>query len=195
MKAIIFDADGMLLLGERFSSRYSREFGVSMETLSEFFSEKFPACVLGKADLREELKPFLSEWKWKGSVDEFLFYWFKGNYLNPDILSVIADLKLRGVGCYLATNQEKYRAAFIKDVLELGYLLNGCFVSSEIGFKKPQWEFFAHISETLSLIPNDQIFFWDDHVENVDAAREYGFQAELYTDLASFKERIAFFLR
>ena len=190
MKAIIFDADGMLLLGERFSSRYSREFGVPMETLSKFFSEKFPACILGTADLRDELRPFLPEWKWNGEIDELLNYWFRGNYLNQDMLSMAASLRAGGVRCFLATNQEKYRMAYLRHRLGISNILEDCFVSSEIGFKKPQREFFQHISERLSFIPNDQIFFWDDRPENVTAAREFGFQAELYTDPISFKETV-----
>ena len=195
MKTIIFDADGMILLGERFSSRYSREFNLPAEVLSRFFSEKFPACVLGKADLREELRPFLQDWRWEKSVDEFLNYWFEGNYLNQDLLPVIADLKARGVGCCLATNQEKYRIAYLRDRLGIGQIFDRCFVSSEVGLKKPERKFFEYISRELSRIPNDEILFWDDRSENVTAAREFGFAAELYTDSITFTERVRPFLQ
>jgi FMN phosphatase YigB (HAD superfamily) len=35
----------------------------------------------------------------------------------------------------------------------------------------------------------DQIIFWDDSLANVDAARAHGWQAELYTDYATFYEQ------
>jgi FMN phosphatase YigB (HAD superfamily) len=35
-----------------------------------------------------------------------------------------------------------------------------------------------------------EILFWDDLTENVEQAREFGYQAERYTDFKNFKEKM-----
>jgi len=50
IKAIIFDADGMLVTGERFSTRFARDFNVPMEKIRLFFDNEFKDCILGKKD-------------------------------------------------------------------------------------------------------------------------------------------------
>jgi hypothetical protein len=70
IKVIILDADGVIMHGEWFSKRYSEKFGVSLEEIMPFFNNEFIDCELGKADLKEAIKPYLKKWGWKGTIDE-----------------------------------------------------------------------------------------------------------------------------
>ena len=47
---------------------------------------------------------------------------------------------------------------------------DGVFCSAEIGYKKPQKEYFEYILSVLS-VPPDQILYFDDAEENIEIAR------------------------
>src|SRR3989344_4656191 len=113
-KVIIYDNDGMITRGGRFSDRYSKEFGVDPAVMAPFFEGPFKKCLTGKADLKEELKQVLVVWKWKGTVEELMQYWFAvGDVLNEDVYTSITKLKKQELIVCLATNQEKYRAQYL----------------------------------------------------------------------------------
>ncbi len=59
MKTLIFDADGMIVHGERFSGRLAHDYGISTDTTSHFFRNEFQLCLVGKADLKQELQKHL----------------------------------------------------------------------------------------------------------------------------------------
>ncbi len=58
------------------------------------------------------------------------------------------------------------------------------FCSAEIGYKKPDTEFFMHILATLGADPSD-IWYFDDAVENIESAKKIGINAILYNDIAT----------
>ena len=70
-KLVILDADGVLINGERFSAVMARELNTNEEREKEFFMGPFQDCLVGKADLRESLLPYLKDFGWDGTVDEF----------------------------------------------------------------------------------------------------------------------------
>ncbi|GHO49401.1 hypothetical protein [Ktedonospora formicarum] len=70
---------GVLVIGDRWDRNLQRDYDITEEMTKEFFITKFSACVIGKADLKEEIAPFLRKWNWSGSVDGFLHYWFCGS--------------------------------------------------------------------------------------------------------------------
>lgn len=139
-------------------------------------------CQEGKLDLKEVLPKYLQGWNWSGSVDEFLNYWFESDVLlNTDLAVEIKKLRGKGVRCYLASNQEKYRAAEITKLLNQEQLLDGCFFSCELGVKKSDPEFFGHILKELAVEPIDVTYLDNDEV-NLEAARTRGITAYLYNE-------------
>jgi len=188
IKATIFDADGMVIqAGERFSTRLVREFGISPDPVATFFKNEFQQCLIGEADLRDELTKRIVVWGWEGSVDDILAYWFSGESTTDNrIIEAIQKLRACGVRCYLGTNQEKYRTEYFKHEMGFATLFDGVFSSAYIGAKKPSQEFFGHILNALQPINKEEVFFWDDTRENVDVARDFGFQSALYTSYDDF---------
>jgi len=192
IKAILFDADGMLINTESFSVQYSRDFKVSQEKILPFFQNEFQLCLIGEADLKKVIKPYLALWQWNKSVDDFLQYWFKSEHRIDDrIVNVIHELRQKDIRCYLATNQEKYRTQYMRDEMGFAHVFDGIFSSAEAGSKKPSTEFFDYVFEMLPGLNKKDIVFWDDKEENVIAARDYGFQAEQYTSFEDFRGKIA----
>lgn len=192
IKAIIFDSDGMTNCAEKFSVRFSRDFNIPYEQILPFFLNEFKGCLVGKADLKDVIKPYLIKWNWQKSVDELLNYWFSGE-VNVDtrVMEVIGMLKQKSIKCYLATNQEKYRTDYMVEQMNYKKIFDAIFSSAEIGYKKPQPEFFQVVLEKIGNPPKNEIMFWDDDQENVDGAKAFGLQSYLYTGFDSFQKIIS----
>lgn len=115
IKCVIFDADGMVIDSEVFSAQLEKDYGIPNDIILHFLKGPFQECIVGKADLKKEIKPFIKKAGWKNSVDELLGYWFKVQHkLDDRIIKEIKKLREKGVRCYLASNQEKYRAEYIR---------------------------------------------------------------------------------
>lgn len=178
MQALLLDVDGVLLeKGEFFSEKYSREYAVPIETIEPFFKGPLKECQLGKADLKVEISPFLKEWGWKGTADEFLAYWFADMHVSDDAPSILSECADRGIACWVASNNEYYRARAVEQLL--GNKLEGYFFSSDLGVKKNDPAFFEEVIRQLN-IPASEIGFLDNDSENVEAARETGVRSCMY---------------
>jgi putative hydrolase of the HAD superfamily len=185
--AVLFDVDGMVITSRRFSVRYQQDVGVGWDALKDFFQGPFAACKLGRADLREGLGKVLEAWRWTGSADELLAYWLSGDEVQPEVVEVARELRSLGTRCFLATNQEKYRAAHLRDELGFGTSFDGMFVSCEIGCAKDDPAFFTAVAAALPGIPRERILFVDHEEKNLAAAASVGLAAHAYHDLADFR--------
>jgi putative hydrolase of the HAD superfamily len=191
-KAIIFDSDGMLTHGPRFSAKYAAEHGISIDVMNPFFDGPFKDCLVGKSDLKAELENgWLDKWSWKGTSDELLAYWFScGDELDQSVFETISSLRKKGVICVLATNQEKYRTDYLSE--KFGYVdaFNKVFSSAYVGFKKPHEDFFDVVFEYFQSIDDSitkaDVLFWDDDIKNVEGAKSFGFQAVQYRTQAEY---------
>jgi putative hydrolase of the HAD superfamily len=190
IKVVLLDADNVVVnKKEVFSKILARDLGLNYEQeVLPFFVGVFKPCVVGKADLQEILPPFLEKWGWQKSVEEFLNYWFKSeNYIDQKMIATVGTLKKKGIKCYLATNQEKYRTNFMKEEMGFSSIFDGIFSSSEIGFKKPYPEFYQHVLKHLDGVVADEVIFWDDDEENVEGAKQVGIKACVYKDFSDFQ--------
>ncbi len=192
MITVIFDTDGMVIRREMyFSQRFSQEFGVPMEKILPFFENEFQSCLIGKADLKQELAKYLNQWGWKKLVDDLLSYWFANESdINKKILGSIKSLRDRGIHCYLGTNNEKYRVQYLFDNLSLKNFFDGVFSSAELGFLKSQPEFWQAVYDRLGKPAKSEVLVWDDDEKNVESAKNFGFRSELYSSYNSYENRM-----
>lgn len=194
VRLAIFDADGVVTSSSKFVEDLERDFGIKQESASPFFQGPFQEVLVGKADLKEAIEPYLKEWGWKKTVDEFVAYWFNSeNVVNTVVVDTISKLRASGIKCYLATNQEKYHLAYMRDVMGFKQVFNGLFSSADLGCKKPEPQFFDRLLKRIDPkreIPRREILFWDDSEANVSAAKELGIQAYRYVDPLSFQEKM-----
>jgi HAD superfamily hydrolase (TIGR01509 family) len=63
------------------------------------------------------------------------------------------------------------------------------FLSWELGAAKPDAAAYQAVTTKLE-VEGSQLFFADDSPENVAAARALGWQAEVFTDVASLEQRL-----
>ena len=186
MKVLLLDADGVVLKKHRyFSDTYAEDYGIPPEKVIPFFKNEFRKCQEGEADLKEELVPYLKQWNWSGSVEEFMRYWFDTDTeVDNEVLDMVQKFREQGVQCYLATDQEKYRAEYIREMLHGE--LDGFFFSCEVGASKDTPEFFTAVLKSVNVEPGEVTYFDDDQV-NVKVAEKMGIDSHFYTDIAALR--------
>lgn len=194
INTIIFDIDGVVLHREMyFSERFSKEFKIPIEKILPFFKNEFQLCLIGKADLKNELNKYTKQWDWQRSVDELIHFWFENeNKIDQEILEIVKSLKDKGIKCYLSTDNEKYRVEYILNNLNLKKYFDGIFSSSEFGFSKSQQEFWSEIYKKLNILDKKEILVLDDDIININSANLFGFNSKLYFNKKECKEYIKF---
>lgn len=195
VKSLLLDVDGVIANGEIFSQQLAKDYNISPETVTPFFKGEFQKCVVGEKDLKEAVGPYLKEWGWEKSTEDLLDYWFKAEHkIDEPLIEYVKSLQKRGIKCYLATNQEKYRAEYMLAKMGFKDIFDGFFFSSLIGHKKPNKEFFDHILEKLAPIKANEILFWDNTLTHIEGARVTGLQAEQYTTFDAFVKKMEDYL-
>ena len=191
IRVLLFDVDGVLANGEAFPAHLERDYAISPQVTAPFFQEKFTACLTGSADLKTELAGHLTAWGWPKSVDAFLDYWFTCEHvIDQPLVECVQQLRQQGVRCYLATQQEKYRTAYILEQMGFAQSFDGMFSSAQLGALKKEQAFFTQILQALDNISAEEVLFWDDTARNVAVARQTGMHAELYTDFPHFQQTL-----
>jgi len=176
ISAVVFDVDGVLV-DVRFPRVLRQSLGISQSDAAEFFEGPFERCLIGVSDLRHELPPFLEKWKWTGSFEEFLDFWFdEESHLNEPVLDAADRLRSRGLRCFLASTQESYRAGFLEQRLAVGTRFEKAFFSCRLGCRKPNPAFFLAVTSEIGLRPAE-ILLLDDDNANVESAMRVGWQA------------------
>lgn len=197
IKAILFDVDGVILfpLNTFFSDRLAEKLGIPLSKIVPFFEKEYQQCLVGQLDLKEALVPYVREWQWTGSIDELLSFWFEAEAeVDANLIASIDNLRAKGLTCFVATNQEKYRAEYMFKQIGFNGSFDKLYAAGKLGVAKPDHAFFQHITDDLPDIPKDEILFWDDKQHNVEAARQFGILAEHYTSREDFDAKMKGYL-
>lgn len=194
ISAVLFDADGVVIFPWRFARYLEQEFGITREMTREFFRGAFEECLTGRADLWDVLPPFLEQWGWQGSLADFTRTWFEEeNAVDTRLVSVIRRLRASGYICCLASSQERRRSEYMTTKMGFAEIFDRLFFSHALGVAKPDPAFFRLVMEGLNL-NGEQLLFWDDDAQNVDAARRCGWNAELYRSFAACRSTLSRYL-
>lgn len=186
MRYILFDTDGVLVHSPMWSLEYCQRAWLDPAIMKGFFTGVFQECLLGKADLRKVIAPFLLDWWWSGNVDEYLKSWFDfENQPDHELIEKIQELRKNWIQCYVATNQEKYRLDYLRNEMNFGDLFDGIFCSAEMGTKKPDPKYYQSIINTLWVSPSD-IMYYDDAEENIESAKCIGIHSIHYRTFSDF---------
>lgn len=188
IKHILFDADGVLVHADMFSRVLEERYGIKHEQTQSFYRGIFKEALAGNRDLKEIIEPYLKEWGWPKTTDDFLHEWFEYEHvLDEDIIEYIQKLRAKGVHCYVATNQEKYRAQYMIDKMGFGNSFEKLFASAHLGVLKPDQPYYQKILEDIDAKKNE-VLFWDDSEENIVGAKKFGIHAEYFDSFDQFKK-------
>lgn len=183
-KVIFFDADGVILKGGvQFTDELNRKFGLKIENMEPFFKGRFLDCAAGRADVKEELAKVITDWGWKGTVDELMHFWLsEGTVFDEENIQLARQISEKGVHCFVSTGQEKYRGDFIKNKVGYGHPFEDVFYSAELGCSKGDILFFEIIFDRVRHITQDKssILMIDDSPRIIEAAKEFGFDTIFY---------------
>jgi len=106
---IFFDVDGVLIDGwhenvelrKPWNANLEADLGVNVKEFEDAFfgvpdGERISimdTCVMGKQDLKEALLVVLHTLGYRGSVEEFVSYWFeKDSNINPEVFDIVTQL-------------------------------------------------------------------------------------------------------
>jgi len=186
------DVDGVVVAHphpQGWSHNLEQDLGLSRETLQEcFFRPHFGDVLRGRATLRERLEPVLRQIAPELTCDRLIEYWFANDAnLNLDLLAQLELARREGVKVHLATVQEHERAQFLWNNLGLAKRFDAIHYSADLGWAKPAQEFFIEIERRTGFSPAE-IFFLDDKIENLEAARRRQWHAALWSERNSLQE-------
>lgn len=167
MRAVLWDADGVL------QSTPADAWDLAVQVVAQF-----PGAITGAPIDEGRIRAVAHELELADRVDEIVSVWLTFDLLVPS-LEVVAQVRAAGTACYLATNQDAYRAACMRENAPYGEVLDGAYYSCDIGAAKPSAAFFGHIVADLGIAP-DQLLFLDDQPANVAGARSAGLDAECW---------------
>lgn len=109
----------------------------------------------------------------------------------PDIdtLVLIEKLSLKNHLIGMLSNTSEKKAEFSRIV---GYYVyfTPCLLSYELGVEKPDHRSFEILIRALDL-PPENIIFIDDSIQNIEAAKELGIDAILFTDAESLRHELS----
>lgn len=189
-KEILLDLDGVVVKGRHkyFSEKFAEEYNVPIEQVLPFFKGDYKRAAKGEVDIREVLPSYLEQWGWKGTVDEFLQYWFEGEReVDERVMGVVRQLRAEGTGVHLASDNEINRARYLMDEVGLRDEFDNAFFSSEIGHTKSEPAFFEKVIQKLGTQPQD-VSYWDDDPKNVAVAEGLGISSHVYVDFDEFEK-------
>lgn len=189
IRAILFDADGVL---QHHGPFFDEDWIWPAERHRDLFRRiwahrRYDGCLEGRGDFSGVCEAVLAESGWSAcGADQYLLRWMRRG-LEPDatMLGWVRDLRAAGIACHLATNQEDVKADFLERELGYGAVFDGLFVSCRLGAAKPDRRFFERVAAALP-VPPQEVAFFDDKAENVDAADDVGFVGRRFTDRESF---------
>jgi putative hydrolase of the HAD superfamily len=174
----MFDADGVLqhLPGGWIAAAEPFFGGRALEFLQRSYAAELPTLA-GQGDHLAILTATLADFAVTVPVADV----YRGIWLSvepvPTSLAVVRALRQGGYGVHLGTNQERYRAAHMREVLGYDGLFDVSCYSWELGAAKPDLAFFTEAARRIGAEP-EAILFIDDNAENVAAARAAGLSAE-----------------
>ena len=203
---VFFDVDGVLIDGwhadiarrKPWDETIEVDLGVDRDAFQILFfgtpgnrsASPMFECVTGRRDLKQALAAILPDVGYKGSVDDFVRYWFeKDSRLDPDVFGIVRELRERGrAQIFVATGQEHYRAAYLWNELGFSSHFDRLFYSAEIGVPKKDLLFFEAINRALGTEPGERPVFFDDQPEIVELANRAGWDAAIFTSVRDIQQ-------
>ncbi|MGY3602749.1 MULTISPECIES: HAD-IA family hydrolase [unclassified Bradyrhizobium] len=178
IRAILFDADGVIQTTPDFAERLGVLFGTRLDNMDDLIAELKAAqgdALVGRCTLMQAFDASFKKRGLRCDPIQFLRAW--GNVSpNREVISTIKALRQGGLLCAIASNQGVEKAMYMSNHIGYRNIFDHQYYSCHLRAAKPDARFFDSITTDLGLPPN-QVAFIDDTVENVSVASEFGMHA------------------
>ena len=189
-KAILFDVDGVVITSDYFANYYSKLKDIPVQIMIDFFMGEFQDCLINKKDLLEVLPKYLEDWKFEGTAQDFLQSWFKyESIIDQSLITEVQKLRQQGIKCVLATNQEKHRANYLWNNLNLKDYFDEIYDSAKVGYKKPDPNFYKFILGQINCNPQEVLYF-DDTLSLINESSKLGIKSIHYKSISDLFNNI-----
>lgn len=193
--AIIFDVG--YVLADFPLQGYARQVGVSEENMSLYTKKLFKTPLWREFDLGNKPKEEIIDAmvakmpEHEGDIRRILPSAFESITAYPYTESWISSLKAKGYKLYVLSNWPDFAYEMHKDgALSFAKQMDGAVWSFAVHAAKPDKAIFDILREKYNLDPARCVFI-DDTVDNVLAARQYGYPAIHFRSLAETKRQLA----
>jgi HAD superfamily hydrolase (TIGR01509 family) len=187
-QALIFDAGGVFIphdnaaLSRRLAGRCADPVAVQAEIERLWWQECYAT---GERPVRHVHEQLISHFGYDAPWETFVEDW--SSHLDVDLAMVELIERLAQANRVLIFSNTTAEHWERVDVLTAGRLAHlETYLSHEIGAVKPHVPAFRLVAESAGLAPARCLFI-DDRADNVDGARQAGFQAEVFTDQFSLE--------
>ncbi|MBA5802096.1 HAD-IA family hydrolase [Rhizobium changzhiense] len=187
MKVLMVDVDGVLIHGRPTDglphfAYLERDLGLRHDLLQqEFFQTYWRDIIIGREALEPQLAGVLAKIAPHLGAETLIDYWFENDSrLDRNLLEELAALRQSGITLLLATNQEHRRARYLMEQIGLSAHFDDIIYSAALGHSKPSPDFFRLATERAGVLPGE-IAFIDDMAANIEAARQFGWNAAHWT--------------
>ncbi|HET6625221.1 MAG TPA: HAD-IA family hydrolase [Nocardioidaceae bacterium] len=181
IRAVLLDADGVVQENPDGWLDDLKAFvaeGDGQAFVDDLFATEEPAMT-GERGFRDVVAEVAGRWGLPERVEELLGHWRRIEVSAP-VVALAGELRGSGLRCCLATNQNSFRAAYMKQSLGYDEVFDGAFYSCDLGVLKSSPAFFTRALERLRL-PAAEVLFVDDSERYVDTARDVGLHGELWS--------------
>ena len=181
--AVLWDADGVLQRVATGTEESMRPAVAGLVDdvdafLAEAVREERPALA-GQVRWLDVLPGLLARWGIAEAYDGVVREWLSIEPVEA-VRDLVREVRAGGVQCYLASNQDAYRASYMQERLGYKGLLDGCFYSCDLAAAKPDAAYYSELLRRLDLRPG-QVLLVDDNALNVRSARALGMRAEQWS--------------
>lgn len=199
-KAVVFDYGGVLVqnpsLGQAtLFEEIAKVLDVSVADLrSEYFKHNHLANVENKPwteVFATVAFAFTNDSEKVKEVVALIHAFHGGSIENRELLDVIEKLNAAGYMVAILSNYtSELREVIAKNGIEKYFAPEHVFVSSEIGYQKPNPEAFLHVCRALEISPEEMVFI-DDSEKSLSTAEEVGYAPIQFTENESLFARLA----
>jgi glucose-1-phosphatase len=110
--------------------------------------------------------------------------------LNDPIVPLVWSLKNRGLRLVLLSNTSPWHVAWVRKCWPVLELFDELVLSYEVGAIKPEAPAFEAALKAIRCRP-EECFYTDDIPKYVARGREFGLQAEVFTDVPALRKHLA----
>ncbi len=175
MKIVIFDLGGVCLSNYWSNEQrklFSEKFGLNFESVQLYHSENRKNLCIGNISEEEYIHNLFKSQNKEPKIEKAITFIREQNFAFEEVLKFIEKIKDK-FEIFAFTNEIKEAAEFRIKRFNLERYFKKIFVSSVIGYMKPDKEAYFYVLRELNVEPS-QVIFVDNSELNVNAAKKLG---------------------